>query len=171
MIAVNTRDTERFHSLVDSIPSTLDPRAPSPEQLRPTEPAVLELHPHEQVREEDANCGQLSVKQRAHLDSLLHHFISGGLFPTGPKRVPACVVGELSLPLMDESCTPVAEKQRRFSPQEIAMIREEIHKLNDRGIIRPSKSPWAAQVLCVKNKDGTMRLCVDWRPPNSLPSD
>ena len=69
---------------------------------------------------------------------------------------------------MDESCTPVAEKQRRFSPQEISMIREEIHTLNDRGIIRPSKLPWAAQVLCVKKKDGTMRLCVDWRRLNFL---
>ena len=62
----------------------------------------------------------------------------------------------------------MAEKQRRFSPQEIPMIREKIHKLNDRGIIRPSKSPWVAQVLFVKNKDGTMRLCVDWRRLNSL---
>ena len=107
MIAVNTRDTERFYSLVDSSPSTLDPRAPSPEQLRPTKPATLEHQPHEQVRVEDANCGQLSVRQRAHLDSLLHHFISGGLFPTDLKRLSACVDGELSLPLMDESCTPV----------------------------------------------------------------
>ena len=48
------------------------------------------------------------------------------------------------------------------------MIREEIHKLNDRGTIRPSKSPWAAQVLCVKKKDGTMRLCVDWHRLKSL---
>ena len=48
------------------------------------------------------------------------------------------------------------------------MIREEIHELIDRGIIRPSKSPWAAQVLCFKKKDGTMRLCVDWRRLNSL---
>ena len=168
MIAVNTRDTERFYNLVDSSPSTVDPRAPSPEQLRLTKPATLEHQPHEQVRVEDANCGQLSVKQRARLDSLLHHFISGGLFPTNPKRVPACVDGELSLPLLDESCTPVAEKQRRFSPQEISMVREETHKLNDRGINRPSKSPWAAQVLCVKKKDGTMRLCVDWHRLNSL---
>ena len=135
MIVINTRDTERFYSLLGSSPSTLDPRAPSPEQLRPTKPATLEHQPHEQVRVEDANCGQLSVKQRAHLDSLLHHFISGGLFPTDPKRVPACVDGELSLPLIDECCTPVAEKQRRFSPQEASMIREEIHKLNDRGIV------------------------------------
>ena len=73
MIAVNIRDTERFYSLVDSSPS-LDPRAPSPEQLRPTKPAVFEHQPHEQVRVEDANCGQLSVKQSApgQLASPLH---------------------------------------------------------------------------------------------------
>ena len=168
MIAINTRDTERFNSRFDSSAFILDPRAPSLEQLRPTKPTTLEHQPHEQARVEDTNCGQLGVKQKAHLDSLLRHFITGGLFPTDPKRAPACVDGELSLPLIDKSCTPVAEKQRRFSPQEISMIREENHKLNDRGIIRPSKPPWVAQVLCVKNKDGTMRLCVDCRRLNSL---
>ena len=75
MIAVNTRDTERFNSLFYSSPSTLDPRAPSLEQLRPAEPTTSEHQPHEQVRVEDANCGQLGVKQKAHLDSLLHHLI------------------------------------------------------------------------------------------------
>ena len=168
MVGVNTRETERFYSLIDSSPSTLDPRAPSLEKISPTKPTTPEYQPPEQVCVEDANCGQLSVKQKAHLDSLLHHFISGQLFPTDLKRVPACVDGELSLPLIDEPCISVAEKQRRFSPQEISMNREEIHKLNDRGIIRPSKSPWAAKVLCVKKKDGIMRLCVDWRRPNSL---
>ena len=141
MIAENTRDTQRFNSLFDSGPSTIDPSAPSLEQLRPPKPTTPEHQTHEQVRVEDAICGQLGVKERAHLDSLLHHFITGGLFPTDPKRVPACVNGELSLPLIDESCTPVAEKQRHFLPQEISMIREEIHMLNDRGIIHPSKSP------------------------------
>ena len=47
------------------------------------------------------------------------------------------------------------------------MIQAEISKLLDRGIICPSKSPWAAQVLCVRKKDGTMRLCVDWRRLNA----
>ena len=168
VVAVNTGETERFYSLFDSNPSTLDSRAPSLEQLRLTRPTTPEHQPHEQVPVENTNCGQLSVKQKACLDGLLIHFISGGLFPTDLKRVPACVDGELSLPLIDESCTPVAEKQRRFSPQQNTMIREEIHKLNDRGIIRPSKSSWAAQVLYVKKKDVTMRLCVDWRRLNSL---
>ena len=46
------------------------------------------------------------------------------------------------------------------------MIREETKKLLDRGIIRPSNSPWAAQCLCVKKKDGTLRLWIDWRALN-----
>ena len=47
------------------------------------------------------------------------------------------------------------------------MIREEKKKLLDRGIIRPSNSPWAAQCLRVKKKDGTLRLCIDWRTLNA----
>ena len=46
------------------------------------------------------------------------------------------------------------------------MIREETKKLLDRGIIRPSNSPWAAQCLCVKKKGGTLRLGIDWRVLN-----
>ena len=46
------------------------------------------------------------------------------------------------------------------------MIREETKKVLDRGIIRPSNSPWAAQCLCVKKKDSTLRLWIDWRALN-----
>ena len=57
MIAVNTGDTERLNSLFDSSLSTIDPRASSLGQLRPTKPTTPEHQPHEQVRVEDANCG------------------------------------------------------------------------------------------------------------------
>ena len=43
------------------------------------------------------------------------------------------------------------------------MIRLEIQKLTERGIIHPSNSQWAAQVICVRKSDGILRLCVDWR--------
>lgn len=43
------------------------------------------------------------------------------------------------------------------------MIQAEIKKLLDRGI---SMSPRAAQCLCVRKKDGTLRLCIDWRVLN-----
>ena len=146
MIAVNTRDPERFKSLFDSSPSTVDQGTPSA-QVPHVETSI-----GERVSARKENCGQLSVQQKHQLETLLEHFISGGLFPTDPKRVPACIDGELTLPLANETSTPAADKQRRFSPEEISMIRAEISKLLDKGIIRPSKSPWAAQVLCVRKK-------------------
>ena len=100
----------------------------------------------------------MGTQRKDSVREILQRFLTAGMFPSDPKRVPACVGGELTLPLKDELCAPVTEKQRRFSPEERSMIRAEISKLLDRGIIRPSKSPWAAQCLCVKKKDGTLRL-------------
>lgn len=71
---------------------------------------------------------------------------------TGPKRVPECADIELTLPPIGESHPPFAEEQPRFSPEGFQMITAGIEKLLERGVIRPSKSPWAAQVLCTKKR-------------------
>ena len=95
----------------------MSPSAPSLEQLQAPKLPIPEHKPHKQVLVEEANCGQLGAKQKERLDHLLHHFITGGLFPTDPKLVLACVDGEPSPFLIDGSCAPDAEKQRHFSPQ------------------------------------------------------
>ena len=74
-----------------------------------------ELDVPDPVDSKDANCGQLSETQKEELMTTLDWFIHQGLFPTDPKRVPACLDGELTLPLIDESHSPVAGKQRTFS--------------------------------------------------------
>ena len=166
MVALNVRDKARFESLFDHDPSTVDPPVPEPPLPVDNESDVLPDGPERTVRWQDANMGTLGALQKQQLVEVLLLFIQEGLFPIDPKRVPACVDGELELPLINEHCAPYAAKQRRFSEEERRMIRAEIQKLLDRGIITRSMSPWAAQCLCVKKKDGTVRLCIDWRELN-----
>ena len=120
MIAVNTRDPERFRSLFDPGPYTVDLSSPPTQELQ-AEPSV-----EERMSAQKANCGQLSLQQKHQLENLLGHFIIKGLFPTDSKRVPPGVDGVLTLPLANETGTPAADKQRRFSPEEVSMIRAEI---------------------------------------------
>jgi hypothetical protein len=51
-------------------------------------------------------------------------------------------------------------------PKELAELKEQLQELLDKGYIRPSSSPWGCPTLFVKKKDGSLRLCVDYRPLN-----
>ena len=50
-----------------------------------------------------------------------------------------------------------------MAPAELKELKEQLEDLLHKGFVRPSISPWEAPVLFVKKKDGTMRLCVDYR--------
>nr|GEY99876.1 putative reverse transcriptase domain-containing protein [Tanacetum cinerariifolium] len=55
-----------------------------------------------------------------------------------------------------------------MAPIELKELKEKLHELLDLGFIRPSVSPWGAPVLFVKKKDGSMRLCIDYRNLNRV---
>ncbi|KAL5853171.1 hypothetical protein ACOSQ3_008289 [Xanthoceras sorbifolium] len=56
----------------------------------------------------------------------------------------------------------------RMTPAELKELKLQLQELLDKGFIRPSVSPWGAPVLFVKKKDGSMRLCIDYRQLNKL---
>ncbi|GJR46979.1 putative reverse transcriptase domain-containing protein [Tanacetum coccineum] len=63
---------------------------------------------------------------------------------------------------------PVARAPYRFALSEMKELSEQLQELSDKGFIRPSSSPWGAPVLFVKKKDGSFRICINYRELNKL---
>ena len=64
--------------------------------------------------------------------------------------------------------TPISIAPYRMAPRELKELKEQLEELLDKGFIQPSTSPWKAPVLFVKKKDGSLRLCIDYRQLNRI---
>ena len=61
---------------------------------------------------------------------------------------------------------PISKRAYRVSGPELVELKKQIDELSEKGYIRPSTSPQAAPVLFVEKKDGTKRMCIDYRKLN-----
>ncbi|GJU00879.1 hypothetical protein Tco_1111217 [Tanacetum coccineum] len=89
------------------------------------------------------------------------------VFPEDLPGLPPTRLVEFQIDLVP-GAEPVARAPYRLAPSEMKELSEQLKELSEKGFIRPSSSPWGASVLFVKKKDGSFRMCIDYRELNKL---
>ncbi|GJW46545.1 putative reverse transcriptase domain-containing protein [Tanacetum coccineum] len=111
-----------------------------------------------------------AVMEKNRREELIRHSVSSEF----PRCIPEDLPGlppvrqvEFQIDLIP-GAAPVARTPYRLAPLEMQELSNQLQELTDRGFIRPSTSPWGAPVLFVKKKDGSFRMCIDYRELNKL---
>jgi hypothetical protein len=82
-----------------------------------------------------------------------------------PKELPGMPPNrdiEFSIELLSGTA-PISKRPYRMDVKDLVELKKQIEELLEKGFIRPSSSPWGAPVLFVSKKDGSRRICVDYR--------
>ena len=103
----------------------------------------------------------LDMEQKAELDTLLNSF--SDVINTTPGR--ASLVEHV---INTSNSPPLRTAPYRLAPAWKDQLQAEIHDLLAAGIIRPSLSPWSSPIIPARKKDGSVRLCVDFRQINAV---
>jgi hypothetical protein len=89
------------------------------------------------------------------------------VFPEDLPRLPPERDVEFVIELKPDTA-PISRRLYRMPPNELAELKTQLQDLLEKGFIRPSSSPWGCPAIFVKKKDQTLRMCVDYRPPNEV---
>ena len=123
------------------------------------------LHPFERGSEGLPNISEdLPEDKRAQLLDLVHRHQK--VFDSTPGETHLL---EHSIPTGDHK--PIAVPPRRIPQAWVQQVKEEVHEMLAAGVVEPSTSPWTFPIVPVRKKDGTVRLCVDYRPLNKVTED
>jgi hypothetical protein len=74
---------------------------------------------------------------------------------------------EFSIELLPGTA-PISKRPYRMNVKDLAGLKKQIEELLSKGFIRPSSSPWGVPTLFVDKKDGSRRMCVDYRSLNEV---
>jgi hypothetical protein len=130
------------------------------------EEVVTELVPPEPKK---GSCYQMAVDS-SEADSLeIIKVVSEfpDVFPKDLPGMPPERKVEFAIELLPGTA-PIFKRAYRVSGPELVELKKQIDELSEKGYIRPSTSPWAAPILFKEKKDGTRRMCIDYRALNEV---
>ena len=89
------------------------------------------------------------------------------VFPNDQPGIPPEWEINFCIDLLPET-NPISIPSDRMAPTELKKLKAQLKDLLDKGFIRSSISPRGASVLFVKKKDGSFRMCIDYRQLNKV---
>jgi hypothetical protein len=108
---------------------------------------------------------ELSLEENQKFNKIINDFENIFAKNLNALREP-CSVGQFEIKLTDT--TPIFLNPYRKSFKERQIIKDEINKMLDAHVIRPSHSPWSSPILLLPKPDGGIRFCVDFRKLNRV---
>jgi hypothetical protein len=114
-------------------------------------------------------CHQMAIdiKEINPLEAIKVVSESPDVFPKDLPGMPPERKFEFAIDLIP--CTgSISKRAYRVSGPEFVELKKQIDRLSEKGYIKPSTSPWAAHVLFMEKKDGTRRMCIDYRALNEV---
>ncbi|XP_028091504.1 uncharacterized protein LOC114291829 [Camellia sinensis] len=109
----------------------------------------------------------LIINEEARLELNLSRVVReyADVFPEELPRLPPYRDVDFSIELQ-AGTAPISLTPYHMVPAELWELKTQLQELLEKGFIRLSISPWEAPVLFAKKKDGTLRLCIDYRQLN-----
>jgi hypothetical protein len=89
------------------------------------------------------------------------------VFPDDLPRMPPDRAIEFKIELQPDTAS-VYKRPYPMARNEVAEVKIQLQELLDKGYIQPNYSPWGCLAIFVSKKDKTQRLCVDYRPLNTV---
>jgi hypothetical protein len=111
-----------------------------------------------------AMVNQLEEKSLEHIRIMCEY---PDVFPEELPGIPRDRDIEFSIELL-LGTAPISKRAYRMDVKDLIELKKQIEELLEKGFIRPSSSRWGAPVLFVNKKDGSRRMCVNYRSLNEV---
>ena len=89
------------------------------------------------------------------------------VFPSEISGMPLARAVEFTIDLVPGTA-PISKTPYRMAPHEMSELKMQLQELLNKGYIRPNAPPWGAPMLFVKKRDGSMRLCINYKELNNV---